>query len=103
VKRVADEATLRREIAGRKAVVLFLADWCPHCRRFQPVFHDVTRGQGEFTPLEVDLDDEDSPLWGAYGIDVVPSVLFFDDGRVTRRLDGQLGVGLEEQQLRAAL
>ncbi len=103
MKRVIDEKALQREIDGRKAVVLFLADWCPHCRRFQPVFHDVAGARPDYVALEAGLDDEDNPLWSAYDIDVVPAVLFFEGGRVTKRIDARLGVGIEERQLRAAL
>jgi thiol-disulfide isomerase/thioredoxin len=90
-------------LAGRKVVAMFHATWCPFCVSFAPVFRRLTAAAAAWEPLEVVLDDYDDPRWERYGIDVVPTVIFFDDGRITRRLDGQAGVGLHEAALRQAL
>ena len=34
-----------------------------------------------------------------YSVEVIPTVLFFENGAVVKRLDGILGVGLSEKQL----
>jgi len=98
MQRVTDEAGLEKAIAGRRTVALFHASWCPFCRDFRPVFERMTRG-GERTPVDVLVDDEANPLWERYGIETVPSVLFFDDGRLVRRLDGRPGAGLTKADL----
>lgn len=54
-------------------------------------------------PMEVALEDDDDPLWNLYGVDIVPTVVFFDDGAVVRRLDGRAGVGLREADLVGAI
>jgi thioredoxin 1 len=96
------EKKLNAALAGRKVVALFHSTWCPFCRAFAPVFRRLAPGAG-YEPLEVVVDDDDDPLWARYGLDVVPTVIFFDDGTITQRLDGRAGVGLEEATLRKAL
>jgi thioredoxin 1 len=96
------EADFVAALAGRKVVVLFHATWCPFCRAFVPVFRRLAADAG-YAPLEVVLDEEDDPLWQRFRLDLVPTVVFFDDGAVTRRLDGTAGVGIDERSLRGAL
>jgi thioredoxin-like negative regulator of GroEL len=84
-----------REVPGSKwrasdlpkgrALVLFTADWCGHCRRFEPLFKKL-RDQ-----WMVDISDEEDPLWDALGIHIVPTVILFEDGVPTRRWAGALG------------
>lgn len=96
------QSDLEKAIQGRKAAVLFHATWCPFCRRFKPVFDRVAARATGMDGVEVLLDDESNPMWTHYRINVVPTVLFFQDGKVERRLDGQPGVGLTEQELTEA-
>ena len=60
-------------------------------------------GRPDITAVEVCLDSETNPLWVTYRIEVVPSVLFFKDGTVVRRLDGAPLVGVRVLDLEQAL
>jgi len=44
------------------------------------------------------LNDK-AKLCEKYSVDVVPTVLVFEKGAVTERLDGKQGAGLSEKQL----
>ena len=57
----------------------------------------------DITAVGVCLDSEAKPLWVTYRIEVVPSVLFFGDGRVVRRLDGEPLVGVRVHDREEAL
>lgn len=103
MKTVDDAAALDREIATKPTAALFLANWCPFCRSFAPIFAAVTDAPSVYEPMQVILDDEDNPLWDTYHVDVVPTVVFFKGGKVVKRLDGRAGVGLNENDLRAAV
>ena len=95
------EQALRR--IGR-AAVCFTADWCPHCRRFAPLFAEAagtSQGMG-FAIADISDDDTD-PRWDRYAIEVVPTVLVFEDGAPIARLDGILGRGIDRAQLSAFL
>jgi thioredoxin 1 len=83
--------------------VLFYASWCPFCRSFLPIFDKEAQMNHHDKFLRVKMDDESNPLWEKYNISVVPTVIFFKAARVWRRLDGGLGAGLKEEQLRSFL
>lgn len=82
--------------ARNKVIVLFYASWCPFCSRFLPVFRKQAEGK-ESNFLQV-LDDEET-FCDKYSIQIFPTVLFFENGIVTKRLDGKAGIGLQEKQL----
>jgi len=97
---VEDEKELIRSLkSGLRVVALFYASWCPFCRAFLPIFEQHAQRNAEDRFLLVKIDDEANPLWEKYEIDVVPTVILFQGGKVSRRLDGTLGVGLNERQL----
>ena len=99
---ITQEEELLETSRGRRTVVLVHATWCPYCVRFKPQFAQASAAHPGWTPLECIIDDEDNPIWENHNIRVVPTVLFLEDGRVTSRLDGKLGLGLSRAQLDAA-
>jgi thioredoxin 1 len=82
-----------------KVLVLFYASWCPYCTRFVPVFDEKIRDFKNGNVIHVLLNDYDNPLWDDYEINAVPTVLFFEQGKVSKRLDARFGAGLKEEQL----
>lgn len=97
---VDDRFGLEAELKKNKRVLaLFYASWCPYCMRFVPIFGKKVVNLGLGTIIHVLLDDYDNPLWDDYSIGVVPTVIFFEMGKICRRLDGRFGVGLNEKQL----
>jgi thioredoxin-like negative regulator of GroEL len=76
--------------------VLFYASWCPHSRRFLPIFEKyTTNDEKNFCRV---LTDEIESCEENYSIDVVPTVIFFKNSKIAKRLDGVAGVGLNEKQ-----
>ena len=82
-----------------KVLALFYASWCPYCRSFVPVFQKKTVSFDSGEIIHVVVDDYDSELWDIYDVEAVPTVIFFENGKVSKRLDGRFGVGLTEKQL----
>lgn len=82
----------------KRAFVLFYASWCPFCRAFLPIYDKYYENQPE-TFLRVMIDDKEE-LMDRYSVEIVPTVLFFDDGRLKRRCDGEAGIGLNEERLK---
>jgi thioredoxin 1 len=96
---LSEEAALRKELnANKKVVTLFYASWCPFCRSFLSVFakHAEQDKTGLF--LRVKIDEDENPMWETYSIAAVPSVILFENGKLSRRLDCELGAGLTERQ-----
>jgi thiol-disulfide isomerase/thioredoxin len=81
--------------------VLFYASWCPHSLRFLPLFQQYS--QRTKNGCYRIIIDEDEALCDKYSIEVYPTVLFFENGVVKKRLDGIPGRGLLEQQLQEFL
>jgi len=80
-----------------KTLVLFYSAWCPYCQAFLPVYEKQCKDdKGAACRVEVnDLEGLDEE----YEVDVVPTVLCFENGKVAARLDGEPGRGLTEKQL----
>ncbi len=84
---------------NKKVIALFYASWCPCCRNFLPTFGKTAQKTGSTLFLRAKVDDDDNPLWEEYSLEAVPAVIFFENGKLTQRLDCQLGIGLNEKQL----
>lgn len=84
---------------GRETIVLFVLSTCPYCRAFRPRFESFAAKGGAREFLTVVLDDFGNPLWDAYKIDVVPTVIVFSGEAIKARRDGRPGAGLAEKDL----
>ena len=80
-----------------KVFVLFYASWCPFSQRFLPIFDKLVQSRPQ-SCVCIKTDDN-ARLCERYSVEVVPTVLFFENGKVAERLDGSAGVGLSEKQL----
>ena len=89
--------------SNEKVLALFYASWCPFCIRFLPFFDKKVVNFSVGTVIHVLLDDYNNPLWDEYDIEAVPTLIFFERGKVSRRLDGESGLGLNEKQLQSWL
>ncbi len=97
------EETLKPAVAKGRTLVLCRSSWCPFCTAFEPLFRRRAAALTGLPVAELVLDDERSPLWDSLKLSVVPTVLLFEDGKVTQRLDGRLGAGLADGPLCAFL
>lgn len=84
--------------AQDKFFILFYAGWCPFCQEFLPVFEKCLKDKD--SKCYRMMADEYPSLCDKYSVDVFPTVLFFQKGKVSKRLDGIGGVGLSEEQFR---
>jgi len=83
--------------SGEGIFVLFYASWCPFSMAFLPVFEKHASGrEDKFARVVLDGNED---LFDEHGVEVYPTVLFFKNGAVVRRLDGKHLSGLKEKQL----
>jgi thioredoxin 1 len=82
--------------ATDRVIALFYASWCPFCVKFLPIFKKHAEGEGRHFVI---VQDDQETIADQYSVKVYPTVLFFEKGVVSKRLDGVLGVGLDEKQL----
>ncbi len=83
-----------------KIFVLFYASWCPFSQRFLPIF--AKYAESSRPCLRVVTDDK-AALCEKYSVDFVPTVLLFEKGKVTKRLDAEPGAGLDADDLKQLL
>ena len=81
----------------KRTFVLFYASWCSFCRAFIPIYDRYFEKEPE-TFLRVMIDDREE-LMDLYSVEIVPTVIFFENGKIKRRCDGEAGVGLSEKHL----
>jgi Thiol-disulfide isomerase and thioredoxins len=79
-----------------RVIALVYASWCPFCRRFLPIFQQYAQEERRHF---LRIQDDRESVGDKYSVDVFPTVLFFEKGTVSKRLDGEPGVGLSEKQL----
>jgi thioredoxin 1 len=84
----------------KKVLAVFYSLCCPFCLRFVPTFDKKVAGMGFESVIHVLLDDYDDPMWDDYNIPAVPTIIYFEDGKVSKRLDAQLGRGLNEGEFK---
>jgi thioredoxin 1 len=80
-----------------RLMVLFYASWCPFSQSFLPTYRKHA-ASGEPCYMRILVDDGD-PVATKYSIDVFPTVLYFEKGKVVKRLDGVHLRGLSKDQL----
>ena len=96
---VTDEVELRKCFKKNpRMVALFYASWCPFCRNFLSVFSKHSEQNQKDIFIRVKIDEDENPMWETYSLVAVPSVIIFENGQPSRRLDCELGVGLTEKQ-----
>ena len=76
-------------INGRKPVIVdFFAEWCGPCKLMTPILQDVKGKVGErATVLKLDIDK--NPHYAQqYGIQSVPTLVIFKQGKIHWRKSG---------------
>jgi thioredoxin 1 len=96
---VTDEGDLAKQLKANPAVVaLFYASWCPFCRSFISTFNKHAGKIGSAVFIRVKIDEDENPMWETYSLMAVPSIILFENGAISSRLDCELGAGLTEKQ-----
>ena len=69
-------------------MVDFWAEWCGPCRAIAPVLEELAAAsEGRVTLMKVNVD-ENHGLAARYGIQSIPTILFFKEGAVGDRVLG---------------
>lgn len=71
-------------------LVDFWATWCGPCRMIAPTIEQIAKEYaGKIKVGKVNVDDE-MALAVEYGIEVIPTLIFFKDGKVVKKTTGVL-------------
>ena len=71
------------EVMGRGLPVLidFYADWCGPCRMMAPVMEEIAAERDDVLVGKINVDEE-GELAGAFGVQSIPLIVLYKDGRV---------------------
>lgn len=104
IKEIDSENDLDHILRENESVfVLFYSSWCPFCRSFLPIFNKSAQNREDKEFLQVKIDRILNPIWEKYSVNVVPTVILFKGNKAHRRLNGVLGVGLNEKEFNCFL
>lgn len=79
------------EITSKGVVLIdFFASWCGPCKMLSPVLEDVASQMPNVTFAKVDVDQEPG-LAGRYGIQAIPNLIIFKDGKAVDQITGFVG------------
>src|SRR5437870_12893914 len=84
-------------LAATEGLVMvdFWAEWCGPCRAIAPVLEELAEASdGRVTLMKVNVD-ENHGLAARYGIQSIPTILFFKEGAVVDRRSEERRVGKE--------
>ncbi|MBB6283862.1 thioredoxin family protein [Geobacillus subterraneus] len=78
---------LNKQLAdGKSVTVYFYSPTCPHCRRTTPIVVPLTKQLGIDLKLFNLLEFEDG--WDAYHIEATPTIVHYENGKETKRMEG---------------
>lgn len=80
-------------------IVDFWAPWCGPCKMVAPMLEKISKEQGEKLVV-AKVNTDENPQWATqYGVQGIPTMLFFFNGKIIHR---QVGA-LPEKMLREAV
>ena len=96
--RAITDQTFTAEIACGLTVIKCTADWCQPCKTLQPVLDSVAKQYPSTKFVELDVD-KNPRIPSAYGVQGVPTLLFFRDGQYK----GTMNSGLTARRISEAI
>ena len=72
----------------KPALVDFWASWCGPCQILGPIIKDIDKEFGDKILIGKVNVDENHTLSSEYKIDAIPSILIFENGKVTNTIIG---------------
>lgn len=63
---------------GRVSIVYFYADWCPACRRMNPMMDEINKKIPDMQVLFMNIGEWNTPVAEQYGVSFVPYMMIYD-------------------------
>ena len=91
ITKITDAENFKDEVlkSDKLTLVKFEADWCGSCKKMAPIYEKAASTFEKIKFTTVDTDDL-SDLAKEYGIRGIPTFIFFKDGKIIRKLEGEI-------------
>ncbi len=82
-------ADFEQEVLEAKGKVLvdFFATWCGPCRMLSPIIDQLADELDDVKVCKIDIDQAEA-LANEYGVEVVPTLIVFENGKVVKSASG---------------
>lgn len=100
-----DDDSFEKEVLQSPLPVLvdFWAPWCGPCRAIAPTIEDLQKAYAEKIKF-VKVNVDDNPLTPSkYGIQAIPTLIFFKDGEVAEQITGMVAKAKLEEAIESLL
>ena len=87
LKHINDTNEFNETIANGVVLVDFFATWCGPCKMLSPNLEELAEQMPDLTVVKVDVDEAGS-LAASFGIQAVPTLMLFKDGK---RVETRMG------------
>lgn len=71
---------------GRTILVDYWAPWCGYCRRIGPAYDKIAEEYGDRLVVAKVNIDEEPQLTEAQGVEVIPTLILYKDGKAVNRV-----------------
>ena len=71
---------------GKTMLVDFWAPWCGYCRRIGPTYDKIAEEYGDRLVVAKVNIDEEPQLTEAQGVEVIPTLILYKDGKAVSRV-----------------
>lgn len=71
---------------GKTVLVDYWAPWCGYCRRIGPAYDKIAEEYGDRLAVAKVNIDEEPQLTEAQGVEVIPTLILYKDGKAVNRV-----------------
>ncbi len=89
IKYLDDKMDLKEEVKEGKVIVDFFATWCGPCQMLGGELEDLAKEDELIHIIKVDIDQNEE-MAHQYGVMVVPTIYFYQDGELLSRETGYI-------------
>ncbi|MDR0818787.1 MAG: thioredoxin [Oscillospiraceae bacterium] len=91
---------MESEVANGVTLVDFWADWCGPCKLVAPILEELYEERDDFRLAKINVDEE-GELAEGFGIQGIPTVILFRDGKAELAAVGAKQKSFYEEMLRS--
>ncbi len=86
--------------SARPVTAMFYAPWCARCSMMRPVIEDIEKRYKDrvnFFEINADISEK---LAGRFGADILPTFVFFQNGKAVGTMQGVIGEDIFETRMK---